>query len=234
MDLTCPHCHKYTFKPWQLVTSRMGRREYPKICPKCGEMYILDKKQGNIINLISFVAFFGFIAICMPLMIGHHHDALKIPFAFAGVAVLYAVRIMAIQKYGKLESFKYVTDPEDEYPHIKLDQVAGELEWLKKAKTFVVLFGPDDSGYLSVYYRNEGYVIDLSFASAKLEKLKHKFTEALGNVGAKPRPFGGKRLTGIEADLGGDLSEASGKVQKIMRDVFHLAEGDEIGVMRER
>ena len=234
MDLTCPNCHKYTFKPWQLVGSRMGGREYPKTCPKCGEMYILDKKQGNIINLISFVAFFGFMAICIPPMISRHLDALKLPFAFVAVAVLSGARIWAIRKYGKLESFKYVTDPEDEYPHIKLDQVAGELEWLKKAKTFVVLFGPDDSGYLSIYYRNQRYVVELAFASSKLGKLKQKFTEALGSVGAKPRPFGVKGLTGIEADLGGDLSEASGKVQKIMRDVFHLAEGDEIGVMRER
>ena len=230
MDLNCPRCHKHRFTARNFLMSRMGGNEYPVICPHCGAMFSLDKKAGNIVNLVSFAAFFGYIGLMIALF-SPITGWSELLMAIIGLAVLSGVRAFAISRFGKMTP--YEVKREHEYPKIKLSQVRGELDGLKKDKDFFVLFAPDESAYISFGLKHGVIVADLAFAIGKFEELEPAFRAAVGKVGAKAKAYKKRQMSGVEADLGSDLDAVATKSQTIMREVFHLGADAEVPVIRQ-
>lgn len=229
MDLTCPACHKHHFKLRNFWASRFGGQEIPVSCPHCGAMYSLDKKSGNIINLITFGAFFGYTGLAIWLL-SPLPDAEVIAMAVGGVVVLSVVRALAISRFGKMAP--YEVERSEPFPRIKLSEVRAELERLKKNRDFFVLYAPDESAYLSFGLKRGVISADLAFAIGKYEELEPAFRGAVSKVGATAKPYHKRGMRGVEAELDADLDKAATKIQTIMREVFHLKADAEVPLMR--
>lgn len=229
MDLTCPACHKHRFATWNFLMSRFGGNEYPIICPQCGTVFSLDKKSGDIINLITLASLFAYIGLIFELF-PPLDGTEKIAMAIGGVAASGIVRLLAISRFGKM--VPYEMKPSEPYPRIKLSDVRPELDRLKKNRDFFTLYTPDESAYLSFGIERGVISADLAFAIGKYEALEPAFRAAVEKVGAVANSYNKSSMRGVEAELGSDLDAVATKIQTIMREVFHLKADAEVPVMR--
>jgi len=230
MELTCPGCHRHQFKSTNFLLSRSGGDAGLVYCPYCGGIYSLDKKSGNIINLITFSTFFGYIAFAIWLM-PTLQNAGVIAMAFGGVALASVVRVLAIGRLGKIARYK--VKHSEPYPRIRLSDVKGELAQLNGSRKFIVLYAPDESAYLSFGLQKGSVFADLAFAVGKFEALEPIFRSAAMKIGAIAKPYHKRGMRGIEADLGSDREAAAHNVEVIMREMFNLKPDAEVAVMRD-
>lgn len=232
MSLVCPQCHKHHFKVWGFLTSGFNRDDdinYPVVCPHCNARLKFANKSANVINLITLAALFGYLALAISLFHPQSTFAVVI-MAVVGVAIGTLARALAIARFGSITP--YEIKDKHKYRHIRLDEVRSELDWLETSKSFFVLFTPDESKYLSFGLEGDIVLADLAFANGKLEELKPRFVSAVERAGAKSQQYYKRGMRGYEARLGSNVDEVSAKIQKIMRDMFHLKGNAEIPVMR--
>lgn len=231
MDRTCPHCHRAKLPLLSVMMSRSGGQELGIICPHCSAMFSLERTTGNWINLISFSSFAIYIVVFITIAAKLSNN-LGILFAFGGVVVMFGVRALATEKLGKLVGYEYKHDKENGRKKINFGDIKKELEWLVKGGFFLVLFDDKDEAYISVYFRKGKFVIELAFATEALKDYSAKFRSAVSALGLKIRQVNTKHMRSLQVDVGNDIEPVTGKVSKIMCNVFNMTLDKKFHVMR--
>lgn len=231
MNLECPRCHKHQFKVRNFISSKSGGNDIPVSCPHCGALLTLDGRSATIINVITLMVFFGFLAVMIPLTGPRAPDGVEIAVLIAAVVLTGSTRFFAVGRFGKIAP--YVVKRSEPYPRIRLVDVGSELASLRKQGDFFVLFTSDEEAYLSFIKKRDGITADLAFAIGKFEELEPRFREAVSRAGATAHPYKKRGMRGVEAKLGTDSESVAMKIRTIMQGTFGLNSDAEIPVMRQ-